>query len=299
MAGMEDIQASPPKTKSPEKRASIIEEIISRFKRGEITLPSLPQINIKFREMAKKGANLQEIADLLKQDAAISFKLISVANSVYYRGVVESKTLGQAISRLGLNTTRQYVEAITNRSLYTTKNKKFAESVEKLWEHSLACAYATQIVSEALRLNLPDDAFTTGLLHDIGKLVLLQIFGELETKGQFGGEGDREELLNTLEIHHGKFGSTLLKKWEFSSGYVQIAMYHANLEGADTISKNLLVVHFANLLVKSMGYDQGQQAEIDVEDAESTRSLELDSTMIAQIKDQVKGRMEEMKGILA
>ena len=53
MAGMEDIQASPPKIKSPEKRASIIEEIISRFKRGEINLPSFPQINIKFREMAK------------------------------------------------------------------------------------------------------------------------------------------------------------------------------------------------------------------------------------------------------
>lgn len=64
--------------------------------------------------MINKGANLQEIGDLLKQDAAISFKLISIANSVYYRGVVESKTLGQAISRLGLNTTRQYVEAVTN-----------------------------------------------------------------------------------------------------------------------------------------------------------------------------------------
>lgn len=129
--------------------------------------------------------------------------------------------------------------------------------------------------------------------------MLLQIFGELETKGQFGGEVDSGELLDTLEIHHGKFGSALLKKWEFSSGYVQIAMYHANSEGADSVSKNLLIVHFANLLVKSMGYDQGQQAEIDVEAAESTQSLKLDSTMIAQIKDQVKGRMEEMRGILA
>ena len=297
--GTEDIQASSPKTKPPETKASIIEEIILRFKGGEINLPSLPQINIKFREMANKGANLQEIGDLLKQDAAIASKLIGVANSVYYRGVVESKTLGQAISRLGLNTTRQYVEAITNRSLYTTANKKFVEFVEKLWEHSLSCAYASQIVSKVLRLNLPDDAFTTGLLHDIGKLVLIQIVGELETKGQLGEEVDRGELFNTLDTHHGKFGAVLLKRWEFSSGYVQIAMYHENLEGADPISKNLFIVHFANLLVKSMGYDQGQQAEIDVEDAESTRSLELDSTMIGKIKDQVKGRMEEMRGILA
>ncbi len=298
-SGTEDIQASSPKTKPPETKSSIIEEIILRFKRGEINLPSRPQINIKFKEMTNKGANLQEVGNLLKQDAAISFKLISVANSVYYRGVVESKTLGQAISRLGLNTTRQYVEAITNRSLYTAKNKKFVEFVEKLWEHSLSCAYASQIVSEVLRLNLPDDAFTTGLLHDIGKLVLIQIVGELETKGQLGEEVDAGELLNTFDTHHGKFGAALLKKWEFSSGYVQMAMYHENLEGTDPISKNLFIVHFANLLVKSMGYDQGQHAEIDVEDAESTRSLKLDSTMIGEIKDQVKGRMEEMRGILA
>jgi len=297
--GREDIQASSPKTKPPETKSSIIEEIILRFKRGEINLPSLPQISIKFREMTIGVANLQEVGDLLKQDAAISSKLIGVANSVYYRGVVESKTLGQAISRLGLNTTRQYVEAITNRSLYTTKNKKFVEFLEKLWEHSLSCAYASQIVSEVLRLNLPDDAFTLGLLHDIGKLVLLQIFGELETKGQLGEEVDRGELFNALDTHHGKFGSALLKRWQFSSGYVQIAMYHENFEGADPISKNLLVVHFANLLVKSMGYVLGQQAEIDVEDAGSTRLLELDSTMIGEIKDQVKGRVEEMRGILA
>jgi HD-like signal output (HDOD) protein len=120
----------------------------------------------------------------------------------------------------------------------------------------------------------------------------------LEAQGKLGEEVDRVELLNTLNTHHGKIGATLLKKWEFSSGYIQIAMYHDNLEEADPISKELLVVHFANLLVRSMGYDQAQQAEVDVQDAGSTHLLKLDSTMIAHVKDQVKGRMEELKDIL-
>ena len=304
-ADMEDIQASspettppetkPPEAKPPETKSSIIEEIIFRFKQGEITLPSLPQISIKFKELIDKSANLQEIADLLKQDVAVSFKLISVSNSVYYRGVTEYKTLGQAISRLGLNTTRQYVEAISNRSLYATTNKKFVELIEKLWEHSLSCAYASQIVYEVLKLKLEDDAFTMGLLHDIGKLVLLQIFGELEIKGKLGEEVSRMELLNNLRTHHGKFGGILLKTWQFSNGYVKIAMYHDNLEEADPISRDLLVVHFANLLVKSMGYDLAQQAEIDLQDTESTRLLKLDATMIDEIKDKVKGRIKEMR----
>lgn len=293
-AGEEDVQASPPGTST-----SILDQIVFIFKRGEINLPSPPQITIKFKEMVNKGVSLQEIAFLLQQDAAISCKLISVSNSVYYGGLTENKTLGQAVARLGLTTTRQYVDAISNRALYVTKNKKFLEFIEKLWEHSLSCAYASQIVSEVLKLQLPDDAFTLGLMHDIGKLVLFQAVGELQRRKKLGKNVDTVELYNTVDTHHNKFGAALLKKWKFSSGYVQIAAYHDNLEEADPISKELLVVHFANLLVKSMGYDQTQQAEIDVEDAESTRLLRLNSTMIAQVKDQVKGRMEEMRGIFA
>ena len=290
----EDVQTSPPGTST-----SILDQIIFIFKRGEINLPSPPQITIKFKEMVNKGAGLQEIAFLLQQDAAISCKLISVANSVYYGGLSENKTLGQAVARLGLTTTRQYVDAISNRALYVTRNKKFLEFIEKLWEHSLSCAYASQIVSEVLKLELPDDAFTLGLMHDIGKLVLFQAVGELQRRKRLGKNIDTAELYNTVDTHHNKFGAALLKKWKFSTGYVQIAAYHDNLEEADPISKELLVVHFANLLVKSMGYDQTQQAEIDVEDAESTRLLRLNSMMIAQVKDQVKGRMEEMRKIFA
>jgi putative nucleotidyltransferase with HDIG domain len=286
------------KVMAERKKGSMVENIISSFQRGEIALPSLPQINTKFNEMVSKGANLQEVGDILKKDAAISSKLIGVANSVYYQGETETKNLGHAISRLGLDTTKHYVDAICNRTLYTTSNKKFVEFMEKLWEHSLSCAYASETVSEAIKVKLQDDAFTLGLLHDIGKLVLLQIVAELETNGKLGEDVDRVELLNALDTHHSKIGAALLKKWEFPSGYIQIAMYHDNLEEADPISKELLVVHFANSLVKSMGYDQAQQAEVDVQDAESTRLLRLDSTMIAHVKEQVKGRMDELKDIL-
>ena len=292
-AGKEDVQASPPGTST-----NILDQIIYIFKRGEISLPALPQITIKFKEMVNKGAGLQEIAFLLQQDAAISSKLISISNSVYYGSLVEHKTLGQAVARLGLTTTRQYVDAISNRALYVTRNKKFLEFIEKLWEHSLSCAYASQIVSEVLKLKLPDDAFTLGLMHDIGKLVLFQAVGELQIKEKLGKKVDSAELYNTVDTHHGKFGAALLKRWNFSSGYVEIATYHDNLEEADPISKELLLVHFANLLVKSMGNGQSSQSGNDIENAESARLLKIDSTIIDDLKGKVKERMEKMAGIL-
>ena len=254
--------------------------------------------------MVNKGVKLQEIGEFLKQDMAISSKLISVSNSAYYRGVTESKNLGQAISRLGLKNAKRYVDTICNRSLYVTKNKRFLKHLERLWEHSLACAYASQVLEESLALDLADDAFTMGLLHDIGKLLLLQIIGDLQIKKKIGDEVEDSELLNTINIHHGKFGAALLKKWKFSEDFPKIAAYHDNLEAADSISNDLLVVHFGNLMVKSMGFSMDdpadvEQQEIDLEATESARRLGLDASMIEEFKNKVSEFMKELKGLFA
>ncbi|MCD4715389.1 MAG: HDOD domain-containing protein [Desulfobacterales bacterium] len=291
-------------TKPHEVKTNILDEIVFVFKRGEIELPTLPQMSIRFQEMVNKGINLQDIGELLKQDTAISSKLISVSNSVYYRGITESKNLGQAISRLGLKNAKRYVDAICNRSLYATKNKRFVKLLERLWEHSLACAYASQILDESLALNLQDDAFTMGLLHDIGRLLLFQIIGDLQLKKKLGDEIENEELLNTIDGHHGKFGAALLKKWKFSEGFVKIAAYHDNSTMADSITKDMAVVHFANLMVKSLGYttngsEGDPMQEINLEDTESARFLGLDVSMIDEYKDQVSTFMQDLKGLFA
>ena len=294
-----DIQVSPQEAAPLKEKESIIQNVVARFKSGEINLPSLPQTNIKFRELINKGANLQEVANLLKQDAGISSKLISVSNTAYYRGVNENNTLDQAVSRLGLGVTKKYVDVISNRAFYTTNNKKYVKVMEKLWEHSLSCAYASQIVSQILKRRNENEAFTMGLLHDIGKLVLLQVVAELEAGGKFNEGINQEKLYQTLDSFHGNFGAVLLKRWEFPQGYIQISKYHNNLEGADSISKDLFVVHFSNLLVKSMGYTQSQQTEINLEEAESMSILRLNSSMISEVKDKLKALMEGTSHIFA
>ena len=274
----------------------ILEEIIVIFKRGEIHLPSPPQIGVKFKEMVNNGANLQDIAALLKQEAAVSSKLISISNSAFYRGVAENKNLDQAVGRLGLTTTKQYVDAITNRSLYYTNNKKMKEIIERLWEHSLASAYASQITCQVLRVKVSEDPFTLGLLHDIGRLVLLQAVGELQMKKKIGEAIDDEDLAQTVDQNHGKFGSALLKRWKFSDEYVQASSYHDDLTGANPASEDLLVVHFGNLLAKSLGYSAYSNGDIDLEGTESANRLGAKPEQIARIRDRVEDHMAEMKG---
>jgi len=155
-----------------------------------------------------------------------------------------------------------------------------------------------------LALGLENDAFTMGLLHDIGKLLLLQVIGDLQIQKKIGDEVESSELLNTIKIHHGKFGAALLKKWKFPEDFAKIAAYHSNLEASKSISKDLLVVHLANLMVKSMGYslnDQEdiQETDINLENTESARHLGLDASMIDEFKNKVSDFMQEFGGLLA
>ena len=283
------------KPEPPQKELNLVEEIISRFKRGEINLPSLPQIYIQFKKMVSRGANINDVAKLLKQDVAIASTLINISNTAFYKGIEENKTLVNAISRLGLGTTRQYVEVISNRSLYTSQNKKYSMIMEKLWVHSLACAFAAEQITKTLHLKTTNDTFTLGLIHDIGKLVLLQIIGELEVKGKFNGSLEDEKLHETLRSFHGRFGAVLLKRWSFSADYIQIAMYHDSIEEVENPTTDFLVVHFANILVNSMGFSTEDFYVEDLEKSKSCYLLRLRSHEIEDIKENVKQYIEEIK----
>jgi len=298
LTGQGGVQPPPRAPASGATKKSVLQEISTSFRQGTIDLPSLPNIGFKFKEIIKKGADLQQIIDLLKQDAAICSKLIGVSNSPFYRGITKNKTLEQAINRLGLDVTSQFVYAICNRALYTDIAKKYKTIVEKLWDHSISCAHASQIISEVLGLNFQEEVFTMGLLHDIGKLLLLQVLGEFGKKEEFAEEVDSVELLDTLDKFHEEFGAALLKRWKFSREYVQIALCHHDIEEAYPIPKELLVVHFANLLVNSMGYHLEQQGENDLEKADSALLLGLNSDKIADVRGKVEERLEGLEKIL-
>ena len=106
-------------------------------------------------------------------------------------------------------------------------------------------------------------------------------------------------MLDTIDKNHGKFGAALLKKWKFPDEYAHIATYHDHLKDSQFISNGLLITHFSNLLVKSMGYSMSDAGDVDVEESQSARLLKLDSQSISKIKDRVKTHMDDLKDFFA
>lgn len=292
-----------PKTSDTNNNAHFIDSIITAFEGKKITLPTLPRIHAKFRELIVTGAVSQRIADLLKKDVAIAAELIRMSNSAYYKGVMENKSLAQAISRLGAAATEQAVAELTGREFVTMKTRKYRTLIEKIWKHSIACAYASEITANLLNLKLAADPFSMGLLHDIGKLALLQIIADMERKGKLNGGIPTAKLIDTISAHHCVFGAKLLEKWKYADSYIKGASNHEDLwpdndEGKEEKPpKEILIVRFANMAAKSMGYslEEKDYSDLDLETIESARHLKLDLIKITKLKEKLTG---EMKGVL-
>jgi len=279
---------------------TIIEEIISRFKKGDINLPAIPKITLKFKELIDSGAGIKELAELLKNDLAISTKLINVSNSVYYKGIKDSQTVEEAINRIGLTLTRQYVDIIANRSLYTINNQYFTSPIEDLWHHSLAVALAGQFVQDSITLKLNNDVFTLGLMHDIGKLVLFQLISELIVNSYLDKATSYFDIKEILDKFHCKFGSVLLKRWGFDNIFIQTALFHEQMDKTFLENKELLIIYFSNVLVNQIGYTIGgfKHDPLILEETEAARFLKLDKNQIKEIILKVEDSMKSINEVL-
>ena len=279
----------------------LVDNIYSFLNGREIRLPSLPKIRAKFREMITTGAVFQQISNLLKKDVAISVELIRMSNSAFYRGVKINKSLEQAISRLGYAAAEQVVKEMLDREFYSMKTKKYRRLIERLWRHSLACAYASEFTATLVNRKLSEDMFSMGLLHDIGKLALLQVISEIERRGSSKKSIPEDKLVNTINDHHCFFGAKILEKWKYADSFIHCAQYHGNLEHEEEedISTELLIVHFSNQVAKSIGYDFGTETQpepdIDLENSESAHLLKLTPFEISDTRDKV---VEDMKTAL-
>ena len=263
---------------------------------GDVNLPSMPQIIFEIQdEMKKEGAGVKELAKLIEMDPAISSKLIGVANSVYYRGLNEFTIVEDAIARLGLEATKKLVYLVSNRNLYASTAHQYENTTKELYLHALACAAASQSLAEQLRLPDSQNFFSLGLMHDIGKLLVLQVLAELtrEMRGI-----DLTLSIDIMNALHNKAGYMLLTKWSFPPVFSAVALNHDDLPVDAETDKAFLVVHIANLLVMELGYSLRTEPVGDLLNTRSAQLLKLNNLMLEKAREDVKDLVAKSSAVL-
>jgi len=267
-----------------------VKKIISKFESGVIGLPVLPTIVERIREtISAPNYSIDALAKLLEMDAVISVRLITVANSVVYRGREKVQTVRQAVPRLGTKETDNIVMAIVNRNLYQTDEKELQGLMENLWKHSLATAFCARLIAERLRLSEQESYFTRGLIHDLGKVPLLQGISALRSKGDESMKAlDMATINGILRDAHETLGAGLLKKWEFDEQMIRVAQMHEEPVMNEKTERSILVVHLANIITRVIGMSTYSGDGLDLAAVESATLLGLGPDVLAEIAQQTK-----------
>lgn len=269
---------------------SVVDEVLRRLKSGEGTLPVLPELAAKVDGLFQaEEVDIGDLVKLVQTDPGITTKLISISNSPQYRALNEIKTLDKAIGRIGLKMTQNYVLILSKRSLFKVESPQYEAVLNKIWQHSLATAACAQALAQHLKLGEPDSYYTMGLLHDLGKLLLLQIFAEV---AKHRPDASEEACLALLDSHHGEFGAALLNNWNFPVQYQQVARLHHHPETAEHAKREVHLVGLAHSLAMKGGYSVGTEAADEKMMAQALAFLVLDETALGPISEIMQAYMQ-------
>jgi HD-like signal output (HDOD) protein len=224
-------------------------------------LPPMPVVATKVVQlMQDPNTTAKDLADAISRDAAVSARILKIANSSFYSMQRQVKTLEQAIVILGEKTLKSLVLASSLRGM----NKSFGLMDKMLWEDSIGGAIGARLVALRFHSADPEEAFLAGLFRHIGKLVMLNMDRDKFQKiieGVYNGEGSFEELERKLfPYSHAVIGEAVLQKWNFSRTLTQVARHHEDL----SISRNdnpelyrlVVTVNIADKFCRYLGIGQ-------------------------------------------
>jgi len=271
------------------KQTSLIKEtfsaILQKFSAGKIVPPAMPQVVFELRNLIKReDVSLKDLADVLAKDPVISLCLISVAKSPVYKGYGDVKSVQAAIPRLGFKETLSIVVAIANKSLYEAKNPQHRILMDKLWGHSLACAYGSKFIAQSLLVEDPEAIFLMGLTHDIGKVVLLRAFSEAQKESNL----NTEDILAAIQEAHQSIGNMLIRRWGFGDEFTRVVALHEGSNFTEQTNKEILIVHLSNILTRKIGFSFFDWDGNDPADILSAKLLGMSSESIDRVENKVK-----------
>ncbi len=212
--------------------------------------PMPTSITRALRAIEDSSATSTEISEIIGLDQALSASILQSANSVTMGFSTDCSRLSEAVMRLGFKRLKGLILGIAAVGPYNQSLRGYRFGAGELWNHSIATAVSAEWIARELRYPDPEEAYTAGLLHDMGKLFLDQfVFSDytrivdLMLKYKLTLYKAEEQLLG---IDHARVGGLIAEKWNFPLVLVEAIHFHHTPSFARGNQKLPAIINVAN-----------------------------------------------------
>ena len=270
----------------------IKQDIIHALENDDLVLPTLPEVALQVRDVAENvTSSISDLTKVLSRDAALSARMVKVANSPLIRASVPVSDLSTAVSRLGIDLTSNLAMGLAMEQMFQATSDIVDKHMRTCWSKSIEIAASCQVLARHFTDLQPDQALLAGLTHQIGKLPILSF---AETNENL--LNDAFALSKVLNVLHPSLGSYILKMWDFPEELISVPKNYLLFE------RDVNQVDYADLVqvatLQSYAGTEHPYTKLDWTQISSFDRLGLDPTTLIAEMEEVHEEITETQGAL-
>jgi len=277
--------------------------VIDRVKNSLEELASMPHVAAKALELLNEAEpSSEDLGKVFQMDMVLTGKLLKIVNSAYYGFTKRVATVPDAISILGYDNLRNLLISTIAFDVFSKTRKNVLDN-NGLWLHSLACGTFAQSIAKELNFFKPEEYYISGLLHDVGKVILIQtvpndfkkVLNLCKEKRISIFEAE-QELLGT---DHAEIGYIVALHWKLPLMIASSIRFHHDLSYVPPEDEDILtmgsVVQYSNFVSNIQHMGDSANVKISLLQKEVKSKVNIDAELKKKLIEEVKENIEKAK----
>jgi HD-like signal output (HDOD) protein len=274
---------------------------VERLNKREIVLPEIPSVVFELNEViANPMSSASHIARVVNRSPSLTALLLKIVNSSFYGFPSKIDKVSHAVTLIGTREISGLALGISILSIFKNIPKEMIDMYSFL-KHSLACGILSRILAAQKNFGQTEQLFVSGLLHDLGRLILYLYFTE-ESRNILSRARNSNKLLyeeehDYLGCDHAQVGKQLMEQWKLPAILENNVLYHHNPSEAQQPIP-AAIVHLADIIVNSLGIGSSGEKFVPPLDAAAWENLDLPLSIFGTVIGQTTHQFAALESIL-